>query len=191
MNRFKLFGQHTASGQGILETGEAKRWTETNMQLTDGPSLPPGASPDQVPPDAAPAKALPPDRATETPPDGKPNELPPDTEAGRQREVPAHGGTLIRRFSVPGPQTDRDTRMSAVEQWRRAHADAAAANERLAQAGTAADAEYIENAQRTRERADALLRAALREIEHLPEGTDWRDWIVIGSKGAPERQDDT
>lgn len=78
------------------------------------------------------------------------------------------------------------SRISAVEQWRRAHIEAVAAQERVVQSGTAADAECIENARRTRERAALLLRAALREIEHLPQGTDPRNWIVTGSKHSPD-----
>lgn len=76
---------------------------------------------------------------------------------------------------------------SAVEQWRRAHADAVSANERVVQAGTAADAEHIESARRAREHAASLLRAALREIEELPEGSDPQWWIVSGSKGRRGR----
>jgi hypothetical protein len=62
------------------------------------------------------------------------------------------------------------TERSLPEQWRHAHREAVAAEELLAEV------------RRTRERAAALLQAAIKELGSLPEGTDLRAWIVKGSK---------
>ncbi|HMS06551.1 MAG TPA: hypothetical protein PKD73_12285 [Burkholderiaceae bacterium] len=78
------------------------------------------------------------------------------------------------------------TERSLPEQWRHAHREAVAAEELLTRVSSSGASplgeELLAEVRRTRERAAALLQAAIKELGSLPEGTDLRAWIVKGSK---------